>query len=233
MQYVRTAILAIATAILFAIPIHAETLQPAQGTGTARDGRTPEPPPGTPAISTLTIKGKHVYIVCFYGPSDHDGVAKKECARMTAECGKRYGAKFCHQVNNPTQERLTKLKDEGLVVVVTHSTPDPSEECGYDVWDSDLTPSQIAACFIDTPVVWFGCFGQGISDGKNCQNIIPLDPVNQVLHSGKPEVWCRFRATMACLEEFSGTGVEFTQADVEACVLNKLKTMSSYDPSCK
>lgn len=210
------------------------TASPTQ-TPTSTPTRTPSPTPTTsstppPACMTeddlsddLKVVGDHMYLVCVYGKSDHGNLVQRTCADMLKACQDRYGEGFCHRVNNPSVSRMKGLRKVGVVVLVTHSTPDPKREGCYKVWDSDIPPKDYARCFMERPVVWFGCYSNGIAGLPGCKNIIQMDCKNQVLDSRNGAVWDRLKATFLCLEEYKFADERFTQAELEACVMEKLE----------
>ena len=161
--------------------------------------------------------GGHVYIVCFYGENDHDDLVRSECNRKYRACVARYGSRYCHKVVNPTQNDLDRIRNEGVVIIVTHSTPDPEVECetGVDIWDSPLDPTDVAAC-TDGPVVWFGCYGAQVAD--ECPNVIPLQDEPTILDNREPEIHCRFQATILCIEQLNRAGQPYSQEDLNRCV---------------
>lgn len=211
-----------------ATPTRTPTATPTQ-TPTVTPTRTPtatptaSPSPSCTPPTELSVNGEHVYLICIYGENDHDNLVRNACASMLNDCKARYGPRFCHRVNNPSEQQMERIRNEGVVVIVTHSTPSLTDENCYDVWDSPLTPEQYARCFPKTPVVWFGCYSNGIASLPGCSNIVQMDCKNQLLDSRNPEVWKRMQATFLCLEEYKAAGENFTQEELEACVLEKLK----------
>jgi hypothetical protein len=184
--------------------------------------------------------GKIVTVVCFYGANDHDDLSANKCRDMIADCQRSYGAASCRSVENPTQEQLTDLQASGPVIVVAHSTPaelspdqdaDKSAQSPYDIWDTPVTPEQVAGAAGNNPVIWYGCFGAGIA--QNCRNVVPLQTESTVLDSSKPEIACRFRATMLCNDAYARTGRQFTQQQIQTCVFRTMRTLKmQHDPSC-
>ncbi len=180
----------------------------------------------------IQAEGNNVYIACFFGENDHDQVVESDCRAKLEACKSTYGSKYCHRLDNPTQDRLSRMRNEGLLVVVTHSTPelDPSQAgpSGVGVWDSSLTPSQIAGS-TTAPVIWHGCYGAGI--GETCPNVIPLQDTPQVLDTrgeAGVEVNCRFQASVICAGEFNQTNQPYSQAQLNVCINQKI----SENPQC-
>jgi hypothetical protein len=178
------------------------------------------------STSPITPAGRKIYIVCFYGENDHDNVARNMCEQKFRECKASYGAASCQKVVNPDRRALDRIRDEGLVIVVTHTTPSPTAECptGVEIWDAKpgITPTVVSEC-IDAPVIWYGCFGASIAE--KCPNVTPLADQPEVLDSRDPKVACRFRASTACIEELMRRGQPFSQADIDACTHQKMAQM--------
>ncbi|KNC80147.1 hypothetical protein SARC_07486 [Sphaeroforma arctica JP610] len=164
-----------------------------------------------PTICIAPHKQNKVYVVCFHGERDHGTVVAK-CAYIFDKCKRAYGNNSCVKVNNPSKDQLDRINSrcrKGAVIVVTHSTPTHDTTCPYDVWDSDLTPTDIATIFPDTWVIWNGCFGWGIAAQPNCSNIIPVQGVDGVLPVDN-ENWIE---VMILLEKMAN-GQPYSQDDV-------------------
>ena len=143
--------------------------------------------------------GRRVYLICIYGPRD-DGTVRRKCAQIEAELNRAYGARWVTRLNNPSEDRLQRIHDRlghdiGAVIVVTHSTPDPADDSGYDVWDCELDPSDFADIFDEQWVIWNGCFSRGICELND--NILPTQCVDGVLREGD-DTW---REAVRCLEQ--------------------------------
>lgn len=177
-------------------------------------------------IEKIPVSGTKIFVVCFYGEDDHDNIARNMCTQKYNECIAAYGARSCERIVNPNREALERIRNEGMVIVVTHTTPDPDTECktGVGIWDAGpgITPSVVSEC-IDAPIIWFGCYSYGIS--QQCSNVIPMADKPEILDSREPIVVCRFRASSACIAELIRSGQSFTQEDVQACVERKMAQM--------
>jgi hypothetical protein len=141
--------------------------------------------------------GRRVYLICLFGDSDH-GIVTTKCAKMERELDRTYGARWVTRLNNPSEAQMQRIHDRvgrdiGAVIVVTHSTPDPDEESGYDVWDCPLGPDEIADIFEDEWVIWNGCFSVGICELAD--NILPTQCEDGILDSGD-DTW---RDILRCL----------------------------------
>ena len=149
-------------------------------------------------LEEFTVDGRRVYLVCIYGPRDH-GIVTRKCAQVEAELDRAYGARWVTRLNNPSTERLQRIQarvghDIGAVIVVTHSTPDPTDDSGYHVWDCDMDPDDFAEIFEDQWVIWNGCYSRSICELAD--NILPTQCEDGVL-SSDDDTW---RDIMRCLE---------------------------------
>jgi len=141
--------------------------------------------------------GRRVYLICIYGPRDH-GEVNRKCRQMERELDRVYGARWVVRLNNPSEAQMERIharigRDIAAVIVVTHSTPDPEEESGYDVWDCPLGPDEIADIFEDEWVIWNGCFSRGICELAD--NILPTQCEDGIL-SVNDNTW---REIIRCL----------------------------------
>jgi hypothetical protein len=141
--------------------------------------------------------GRRIYLICLFGDSDH-GIVTTKCRKMENELDRTYGARWVTRLNNPSEAQMQRIHDRvghdiGAVIVVTHSTPDPSEESGYDVWDCPLGPDEIADIFEDEWVIWNGCFSVGICELAD--NILPTQCEDGIL-SSEDDTW---REVLRCL----------------------------------
>jgi len=124
----------------------------------------------------LDAKGKFIFLICIYGKRDHGEVPTK-CKEVKAKLRAKYHPKkTIIQINNPSEERLKKLNENrdgniAMVIVVTHSTPE-EDALGWDVWDTDMKPSDIGECFEDEWVIWNGCYSQAICE--EADNLLPV-----------------------------------------------------------
>ena len=146
--------------------------------------------------------GRRVYLICIFGERDH-GIVTRKCAQMENELDRAYGARWVTRLNNPTEEQLQRIHDRvghdiAAVIVVTHSTPDPDEDSGYDVWDCPLGPDDFADIFDEEWVIWNGCYSRGICELAD--NILPTQCEDGVL-SSNDDTW---REIMRCLERTGG-----------------------------
>lgn len=206
-----------------ALPPSVETLEPPSSSIQISQA-TSRPP--APSDKPINVSGRLIYIVCFYGDQDHGNVASQMCEQKYRECIQAYGAPSCKKLINPSSAELNRIKNEGLVVVVTHTTPDADVDCrtGIGIWDAKpgVTPSKVCDS-VSAPVIWYGCFGKSVAD--QCPNAIPLADVPAVLDSRDPMVACRYRATTACIEELIKSGRSPSQKAVSDCVKNKMQLL--------
>jgi hypothetical protein len=149
-------------------------------------------------LKTYQRTGRRVYLICIYG--DHDeGIVTRKCRQVEDELNAAYGSRWVTRVNNPDEAQLRRIEarvghDIATIMVVTHSTPDPTAPGGYDVWDCDMEPEDFADIFEDHWVIWNGCFSVGICE--KADNIIPTQCVDGVLPAAD-DTW---REIMKCLE---------------------------------
>ena len=150
-------------------------------------------------LEEFSVDGRRVYLICIFGPRDH-GVVTRKCAQVEDELNRAYGSRWVTRLNNPSERQLQRIQarvghDIGAVIVVTHSTPDPSDDSGYDVWDCEMDPDDFADIFEDQWVIWNGCYSRSICELAD--NILPTQCEDGVLSSGD-DTW---RDIMRCLEE--------------------------------
>ena len=150
-------------------------------------------------LEEFRVDGRRVYLICIYGPRDK-GAVRRKCAQIEAELDQAYGSRWVTRLNNPSEERLKRIHervgdDIGAVIVVTHSTPDPDDDSGFDVWDCDLDPSDFADIFDDQWVIWNGCFSRSICELAD--NILPTQCEDGVLLEGD-DTW---RDVFRCLDQ--------------------------------
>jgi hypothetical protein len=143
-----------------------------------------------------------VYIICIYGDRD-DGSVPRKCAHMKRELQRMYPKSKVVRVNNPSKKKMEDLqrrvgKDIGVIIVVTHSTPDGSDD-SWDVWDCPLQPEDIADIFDDKWVIWNGCYSADIC--READNILPVQCESEALPE-KDDTWRQF---VRCLERTAGT----------------------------
>jgi len=177
----------------------------------------------------------HVYVVCFYGENDHDRVARNKCDEAIRDCRARYGPNFCHVLRNPRREQVLGLPPEAVIIVVTHTTPNnmspdgqPNADCQIDIWDSEVSPTDFREC---GPTIWYGCYGAAVAGA--CENVIPLQDEPEVLDSRDPEIGCRLKATMLCLEEAIRNKTSTSPEAIGTCVTAKMRDLTdSGDAAC-
>jgi len=155
-----------------------------------------------PDLEAHNPTGQNVLVICIYGPRD-DGIVPPKCVEVMQDCARRYGARFCVRLDNPPERNLERIarrygRNLGAVIVVTHSTPSAEEECGYDVWDCPMSPSDIADIFDGVWVIWNGCFSRGICELDD--NILPTQPENTVL----PSTNKNYQDILDCLHRHHG-----------------------------
>ena len=132
--------------------------------------------PNDTADTGFDADGKYIFLVCIYGQRDNKKVPTK-CKEVKDRLREKYHPKkTIIQINNPSEERLKRLNENrdgniAMVIVVTHSTPDVVEG-GWDVWDTDMDPSDVAECFEDEWVIWNGCYSKAICE--EADNILPV-----------------------------------------------------------
>lgn len=184
----------------------------------------------------VKVPGK-VYLACFYGKNDHGNVAKKKCDEMLKDCKARYGSSKCEILRNPDKDDLEKIGSKGIIIMIGHSTPNnmsPDQpvnpQCRHDIWDTGVTPKDINNCGL--PVVWYGCYGSGVS--KECNRVIPLQDHPKILDSRDPEIACRFKATMLCYEILSKQGKAIDPAKIDQCLPSTMQQLkASNDAHCR
>ena len=146
--------------------------------------------------------GRRIYLLCIYGEQDH-GIVTRKCRQMEQELNRAYGTRWVTRLNNPSEVQLQRIHDRvghdiAAVLVVTHSTPDPEYDSGYDVWDCPLEPDDFADIFEEEWVIWNGCFSRGICELAD--NILPTQCEDGVL-SSTDDTW---REILRCLERTAG-----------------------------
>lgn len=146
--------------------------------------------------------GQNVLVICLFGERD-TGIVPAKCVEVMRDCAQRFGARFCVRLDNPPERNLERIarrygQNIGTVIVVTHSTPSTEEECGYDVWDCPMSPSDISEIFEDIWVIWNGCFSRGICELDD--NILPTQPENMVLPSSNNN----YQDILECLHRHHG-----------------------------
>lgn len=165
----------------------------------AADEDDPREADAEDVLEEYRADGRRVYLICIFGPRDHGEVIRK-CRQMERELDRIYGSRWVVRLNNPDEAKMKRIHDRighdiAAVIVVTHSTPDPEEESGYDVWDCPLGPDEIADIFEDEWVIWNGCFSRGICELAD--NILPTQCEDGVL-SERDDTW---REIIRCLRQ--------------------------------
>ena len=163
---------------------------------------TEEQPEAEEVLEDHRADGRRVYLICIFGEQDH-GIVTRKCRQMEDELERAYGARWVTRLNNPSEEQLQRIHDRvghdiAAVIVVTHSTPDPDEDSGYDVWDCPLGPDDFADIFEDEWVIWNGCYSRGICELAD--NILPTQCEDGVLSSAD-DTW---REILRCLQRTGG-----------------------------
>lgn len=170
----------------------------AEAEGDPQEGDPAETEPEGEELEEFSVDGRRVYLICIFGPRDR-GIVTRKCAQVEPELERAYGARWVTRLNNPSAEQLQRIQDRvghdiGAVLVVTHSTPDPTDESGFDVWDCEMDPDDFAEIFEDQWVIWNGCFSRSICELAD--NILPTQCEDGVLDSGD-DTW---REIMRCLD---------------------------------
>ena len=176
------------------------------------DSNGPETPTAERAeadIEEFDTDGRYIYLICIYGQRDKNRAVRNKCPEVKAQLRSDYPRKRIIQINNPTEERLERIKEHqkdniALVIIVTHSTPGPTDE-DWDVWDTDLDPIDFAECFYDEFIIWNGCYSRDICE--QADNILPVQCDEDFLPY-EDDTW---REVAACL---FGTSEAVTQDDV-------------------
>jgi len=124
----------------------------------------------------LDANGKYIYLICIYGKRDSGEVPTK-CKEVKARLRAKYHPKkTIIRIDNPSEERLKRLNENrdgniAMIIVVTYSTPE-EDALGWDVWDTDMEPSDIGECFEDEWVIWNGCYSKAICE--EADNLLPV-----------------------------------------------------------
>lgn len=126
-------------------------------------------------LDAFDTDGRYIYLICIFGPRDDGRVVRNKCPEVKAKLREDYPRKRIIRIDNPTEERMERIKAHqedniAFVVVVTHSTPGPTEE-DWDVWDTELDPIDFAECFSDEFIIWNGCHSRHICE--QADNILP------------------------------------------------------------
>lgn len=158
-------------------------------------------PESDDVLDEYVVSAPDIYFICIYGDRD-DGSVPRKCADMKRKLQRMYPGSKVVRVNNPSQKKMEDLqrragKDIGVIIVVTHSTPDDPDE-GWDVWDSPLQPEDIADIFDDKWVIWNGCYSADIC--READNILPVQCESGLLPKAD-DTWIQ---VMRCLERTKG-----------------------------
>ena len=139
----------------------------------------------------FAVDGKYIYLVCIYGSQD-SGEVQSKCKDIKDRLRAQYHPKKrIVQINNPSEERLKRYNENkdgniAFVIVVTHSTPELDGD-GWDVWDTDMDPSDIAECFDDEWVIWNGCYSKAVCE--DADNLLPVQCEDKTLSVDDDTWW--------------------------------------------
>ena len=128
------------------------------------------------SLESRKVDGKYIYLVCIYGSRD-GGEVRSKCTKVRARLRAQYHPKMkIIQVHNPSEERLKRINQNldgniAFVIVVTHSTRDETGTT-WDVWDTDMDPSDLGECFDGEWVIWNGCYSKAICE--EADNLVPV-----------------------------------------------------------
>lgn len=139
----------------------------------------------------LAVEGKYIYLVCIYGPRD-SGEVQSKCKDIKDRLRAEYHPeKRIIQVNNPSEERLKRINENmdgkiAFVIIVTHSTRELDGN-GWDVWDTDMDPSDFAECFDNEWVIWNGCYSKAVCE--DADNLLPVQCEDDTLSVDDDTWW--------------------------------------------
>lgn len=132
--------------------------------------------PDDAALEDYDTDGKVIYLLCITGPRDSGDTVDKKCGDVKIKLRRDYPRHRIVRLDNPTEERMERIKeykqdDIAIVIIVTHSTPGPTDE-DWDVWDTELDPIDFAECFYDEFIIWNGCYSRALC--HQADNILPV-----------------------------------------------------------